>query len=191
MTMNWLSLECVGGLHGLMSRRRLTLAATAVLAISFGTPALAQTPVKFSLDWKFEGPAAPFTVAIDRGYFKAEGLDVTIDTSPGSLEPLNRVASGTYDIGVGDINSLIKFRDSNPNVPLKAVFMLYNKPAFAIVGRKSLGVTKPKDLEGKKLGAPAPDGAYAQWKIFVQANQIDASKVTIEKSDFQYASRCC
>ena len=99
-------------------------------------------------------PAAPFTVAIDRGYFKAEGLDVTIDTSPGSLEPLNRVASGTYDIGVGDINSLIKFRDSNPNVPLKTVFMLYNKPAFAIVGRKSLGVTKPKDLEGKKLGAP-------------------------------------
>jgi len=184
MTMNWLSLECVGGLHGLMSRRRLTLAATAVLAISFGTPALAQTPVKFSLDWKFEGPAAPFTVAIDRGYFKAEGLDVTIDTSPGSLEPLNRVASGTYDIGVGDINSLIKFRDSNPNVPLKAVFMLYNKPAFAIVGRKSLGVTKPKDLEGKKLGAPAPDGAYAQWKIFVQANQIDASKVTIENVGF-------
>jgi NitT/TauT family transport system substrate-binding protein len=184
MTMNWLSLECVGGLHGLMSRRRLTLAATAVLAISFGTPALAQTPVKFSLDWKFEGPAAPFTVAIDRGYFKDEGLDVTIDTSPGSLEPLNRVASGTYDIGVGDINSLIKFRDSNPNVPLKAVFMLYNKPAFAIVGRKSLGVTKPKDLEGKKLGAPAPDGAYAQWKIFVQANQIDASKVTIENVGF-------
>ena len=144
----------------------------------------AQTPVKFTLDWKFEGPAAPFVVAIDRGYFKAEGLDVTMDTAGGSLEPLNRLASGTYDIGFGDINSLIKFRDANPGVPIKAIFMVYNKPPFSIVARKSRGITKPKDLEGKKLGAPAPDGAYAQWPIFVKANNIDAAKVTIENVGF-------
>src|SRR5215213_150010 len=135
------------------------------------TTASAQTPVKFSLDFKFEGPAAPFVVAIDKGYFKAEGLDVTIDTAGGSLEPINRVASGTYDMGFGDINSLIKFRDANPANPIKAVFMVYNKPAFSIVGRKS-------------RGAPAADGAYAQWKIFVQANGIDASKVKIENVGF-------
>src|SRR5690606_10566880 len=76
------------------------------------------------------------------------------------------------------------FRDANPNVPIKAIFMVYNKPAFSIVGRKSRGVSKPKDLEGKKLGAPAPDGAYAQWKIFTQANGIDAAKVTIENVGF-------
>jgi NitT/TauT family transport system substrate-binding protein len=148
------------------------------------TSAGAQQPVKFTLDWKFEGPAAPFLVAIDKGFYKAEGLDVTIDTAGGSLEPLNRIASGTYDIGFGDINSLIKFRDANPNVPIKAIFMVYNKPPFSIVGRKSRGVVKPKDLEGKKLGAPAPDGAYAQWPIFVKANGIDASKVTIENVGF-------
>ena len=85
------------------------------------------------------------------------------------------MASGTYDIGFGDINSLIKFRDANPGVPIKAVFMVYNKPPFSVVGRKSRGIAKPKDLEGKKLGAPAADGAFAQWKAFVQANQIDAS----------------
>ena len=62
--------------------------------------------------------------------------------------------------------------------------MVYNKPAFSIVSRKSRGVEKPKDLEGKKLGAPAADGAYAQWKIFVQANGIDASKVKIENVGF-------
>ena len=112
-------------------------------------------PIKFTLDWKFEGPAAPFLVPLDKGYYKAEGLDVTIDTAGGSLEPLNRVASGTYDMGFGDINSLIKFRDANPNAPIKAIFMVYNKPAFSIVSRKSRGVMKPKDLEGKKLGAPA------------------------------------
>jgi NitT/TauT family transport system substrate-binding protein len=150
----------------------------------FATAATAQTTIKFSLDWKFEGPAAPFTVAIDKGYFKAEGLDVTIDTAGGSLEPINRVASGTYDMGIGDINSLIKFRDANPGTPIKAVYMFYNKPAFSIVGRKSRGVAAPKDLEGKKLGAPPPDGAYAQWPIFTQANGIDPSKVTIVSVGF-------
>jgi NitT/TauT family transport system substrate-binding protein len=147
-------------------------------------PASAQTSIKFTLDWKFEGPAAPFVVAIDKGYFKAEGLDVTIDTAGGSLEPLNRMASGTYDMGFGDINSLIKFRDANPGTPIKAVFMVYNKPPFSIVGRKSRGVVMPKDLEGKKLGAPAADGAFAQWKIFTQANDIDAAKVTVENVGF-------
>ncbi len=154
------------------------------MMVAFATAAFAQQPIKFTLDWKFEGPAAPFVLALDKGYYKAEGLDVTIDTAGGSLEPLNRIASGTYDIGFGDINSLIKFRDANPGVPIKAIYMVYNKPPFSIVGRKSRGVAKPKDLEGKKLGAPAPDGAYAQWPIFVKANNIDASKVTIENVGF-------
>ncbi|MBI3434675.1 MAG: ABC transporter substrate-binding protein, partial [Proteobacteria bacterium] len=135
-------------------------------------------------DWKFEGPAAPFVVAVDKGYYKAEGLDVTIDTGAGSLEPITRVASGTYNMGFADINSVIKFRDANPGTPIKAIFMVYDKPAFAIVGRKSRGISDPKSLEGKKLGAPAPDGAFAQWKIFVQANNIDAKKVTIENVGF-------
>ena len=164
--------------------RASLIAATTVAAMLLSGSAMAQTTIKFSLDFKFEGPSAPFLVAIDKGYFKAEGLDVTIDSAAGSLEPINRVASGTYDMGFGDINSLIKFRDANPNNPIKAVFMVYNKPAFSVVSRKSRGVTKPKDLEGKTLGAPAADGAYAQWKIFTQANGIDAAKVKIENVGF-------
>lgn len=156
--------------------------AAAVAALAW--PAAAQTPVKFTLDFKFEGPAAPFLIGLDKGYYKAEGLDVTIDTAAGSLEPINRVASGTYDMGFGDINSLIKFRDQNPGAPIKAVFMVYNRPPFSVVGRKSRGVNKPKDLEGRKLGAPAADGAFAQWPIFVKVNNIDAAKVTIENVGF-------
>ena len=63
------------------------------------------------MDRKIEGPAAPFFVAIDHDYFKAEGLYVSIDPGTSSLEPIPRVASGAYDIGVGDINTLIKFRE--------------------------------------------------------------------------------
>ncbi|MEI9803617.1 MAG: ABC transporter substrate-binding protein [Pseudolabrys sp.] len=130
------------------------------------------------------GTVGAVPAAARQGLLQSRGLDVTIDSAAGSLEPINRVASGTYDMGFGDVNSLIKFRDANPGTPITAVFMVYNKPPFAIVGRKSRGIEKPKDLEGKKLGAPAPDGAYAQWPIFVQANDIDASKVTIENVGF-------
>jgi NitT/TauT family transport system substrate-binding protein len=155
------------------------LLTAAWMAAFAGAPALAQTPIKFTLDGKFEGPIAPLVVAIDKGYFKDEGLDVTIDAAANPLEPLTRVASGVYGMGFADINALIKFRDQNPGAAVKAVFMVYNKPAFSIVGRKSRGVVKPKDLEGRKLGAPPADGAYAQWPIFVNANAIDAAKVTI------------
>jgi NitT/TauT family transport system substrate-binding protein len=157
--------------------RALIAAAAAAWTVGF---AAAQTPFKVTLDSKFEGPAAPFLVGLDNGTYKTEGLDVTIDPAAGPLEAIRRVASGAYDIGFVDINALIKFRDQNPGAPLTAVFMVYNRPPFSIVTRKSRGVAKPKDLEGKKLGAPAADGAFAQWKIFVKANGIDAGKVDVE-----------
>lgn len=155
-------------------------------AMLFSGASLAQklTPVRFALDWRFEGPAAPYFVAIDKGYYKAEGLEVSIDPGSGSVEGINRVASGAYEVGFADINSLVKYRDNPRNLPVKAVMMVYDTPAFSIVTLKKSGIKSPKDLEGKVLGAPAPDGAYAQWPIFVQANKIDASRVKIENVGF-------
>jgi NitT/TauT family transport system substrate-binding protein len=144
----------------------------------------AQTAVKFALDWKFEGPSAPYFVAIDKGYYKAEGLDVTIDSGPGSVAGIARVAAGTYPIGFFDINSLVKFRDQNPAKAVKAVMMVYDRPPFSVVTVKRTGIAKPKDLEGKVLGAPAADGAFAQWKAFVKENGIDDSKVKVENVGF-------
>ncbi len=94
------------------------------------------------------------------------------------------MAGGVYDMGFADINALIKYRDANPTMPLKAVFMVYNRPPYAVIGRKSRGISTPKDLEGKTLGAPATDISFAQWPIFVKANGIDASKVKIENVGF-------
>ena len=154
------------------------------LAAATVTSAAAQTDVKFALDWKFEGPSAPYLLAAERGYYEEAGLDVTIDSGQGSLEAIPRVASGTYQMGFADINSLIKFKDQNPDLDVKAVMMVYNAPPFAIISLKDSGIESPKDLEGKTLGAPAPDGAYAQWAAFVKANDIDASMVTIENVGF-------
>src|ERR687893_258157 len=164
------------------SIRALILGTVAVLAAG---AAQAQTAVRFSLDWRWEGPAAPFAVALDKGYFKAEGLDVTIDPASGSREPISRVASGTYDMGFGDVNSLIRFRDENPGTDMKAVMVVYDRPPFAIVGRKSRGITKEiASLQGKKFGAPAADAAFAQWPIFKAGNKTAESSMKLENGRF-------
>jgi NitT/TauT family transport system substrate-binding protein len=157
----------------------IAMLAAAVVTVAAAAPAHAQTAVKFTLDGRVEGPAAPFLLALDHGYFKAEDLDVTVEPAGNPAEPLARVATGGYDIGIGDINALIRWRDQNPSVPLKAVFIVQNRPSYAIVARKSRGVAEPKDLEGKKLGAPTADPASAQWPIFAKVNGIDAGKVTV------------
>jgi len=130
--------------------KKITLALIVGLAAS---SAYAETTIKFANDWKWEGPAAPLLLALDKGYYSDNGLDVTMDTGRGSLDAIPRVATGTYQIGSADINALIKFRDQNPDLKVKAIFMIYSAPPFAIIGRKSLGVNVPKDLEGKILGA--------------------------------------
>jgi NitT/TauT family transport system substrate-binding protein len=165
--------------------QKLALTAVAWSMLSaFTLPASAQSDLKFALDWKFEGPSAPYFVALDKGYYKAEGLNVSIDSGPGSVAGIARVAAGTYPIGFFDINSLARFRDQNPDRDVKAVLMVYDKPPFAIVSLAKSGIGKPKDLEGKTLGAPAPDGAFAQWKAFVKENDVDDSKVKIENIGF-------
>ena len=160
---------------------RAILAATGIFA---ATLAHAQTQVPFALDWKFEGPSAPYFLAIDNGHFAAEGLEVTIEAGSGSVETIPKIATGAFPIGFGDINSVIKFLDQNPGAPVTAVMMVYDKPPFAIVGRKSLGVSEPKDLEGKVLGAPPPDGAWAQFPVFAKETGLDVSAITVEPVGF-------
>ena len=160
-----------------------TLAAFAT-TLALGGAALAETKLPFALDWKFEGPSAPYFAAIDNGHFGAADLDVEISAGQGSLDAIPKVATGAFPVGFADINSLIKFLDQNPGAPVTAVMMVYDKPPFAIVGRKSLGISEPKDLEGKILGAPPPDGAWAQFPAFAAANKLDVDAIKVEPVGF-------
>ena len=164
-----------------MIRHMLMAAALLAADVSQGT---ARQKVPFALDWKFEGPAAPYFVAIDKGYFEAEGLSVEISEGAGSLDAIPKVATGAFPVGFADINSLMRFLDQNPGAPVTAVMMIYDKPPFSVVGRKSLGIETPKDLEGKVLGAPPPDGAWAQFPIFAAENDLDMEKITVEPVGF-------
>lgn len=160
----------------------LLLGVTAVLAL--GVPAGSQPPaptaIRFSLDGRFEGPSALFLLPLSRGHYKAEGLEVSIDDAANAMDPIARVVSGNHELALADINAVIRYRDQNPAAPLRAIFMLYNRPPFAIVGRKSRGIVDPKSLEGKKLGAPPGTATVQQWPIFARLTEIEAGKVTLE-----------
>ena len=157
------------------SRRR----GLALLAATLGAAALPaahaqETPVKFQLDWRFEGPAALFLVPAAKGYFKAEGLNVTIDAGNGSGGTVTRVASGTYDMGFADLAALMEFHANNPTAPNKpvAVMMVYNNTPAAVMALKKSGIKAPADLSGKKLGAPVFDAGRKAFPIFAKANNV-------------------
>jgi NitT/TauT family transport system substrate-binding protein len=162
------------------TRRALLSTALSAAALTLGTlsPTMvhADTPIKFQLDWRFEGPSALFLQPAAKGYFKQAGLDVTIDAGNGSGGTVTRVASGTYDMGFADLAALMEFHANNPDVPNKpvAIMMVYNNtPAAAFMLKKS-GLKTPADLVGKKLGAPVFDSGRKSWPIFAKANKLGA-----------------
>ncbi|MDC7785982.1 ABC transporter substrate-binding protein [Rhodoplanes sp. TEM] len=172
-------------IRGLLRRLPLlpVLAAAAVAAavvLGGGATAAAQPFLKFTLDGRIDSDAAPFLLALDQGLLKAEGLDVSIDPAASPQEALARVAAGTYDLGVVDINALIKYRDQNPTAAMPAVFMIENRPPFAVLARRSRGIVDPKDLDGKRVGAATADGSAAYLQIFAKINGLDPARIRLE-----------
>ncbi|MGQ7932196.1 ABC transporter substrate-binding protein [Paraburkholderia sp. D1E] len=166
--------------------RRASATLTVASAVALGAPLLAMsgiasaaTPIKMVLNWKYEGPQAWFFLAQDRGYFKAEGLDVTFDQGEGSDASIPKVASGAYQAGFGDLNALVELAAKEPAAAPVAVDVLYNTPPFAVVVKSGSPIHTPKDLEGKNVGAPANDGALKLFPAFAKLAGVDASKVHI------------
>ena len=156
--------------------------ALALVAIAGAMPGAASaqdTKIKFQLDWRFEGPSALFLLTKAKGYFAQEKLDVEIDAGSGSGNAVNRVASGTYQMGFADLAAVIEFVGNNPTAPSKpvGVMMLYDSTPAAVFSLRKTGIKSPADLHGKKLGAPVFDAGRRAFPIFVKANKLDASKI--------------
>lgn len=143
-----------------------------------------ETRIRFQLDWRFEGPSAPFLMAVERGYFAEEGLDVQVDSGSGSAGAINRVASGAYEMGFGDLNALVEFLAENPEAPgIQGVYVVYDGTPASVFARKDRGIESPSDLAGKALAAPAFDTGYRAWGIFAAANDLDADAVEWQNVD--------
>lgn len=156
--------------------RRIVLKSAAALALAaaFGAAHAQSTPIKFQLDWRFEGPAALFLTPVAKGYFKEAKLDVNVDAGSGSGGAVTRVASGTYDMGFADLAALMEFHANNPDAPNKpvAIMVVYNNTPASVMALKKSGIKTPQDLNGKKLGAPVFDAGRRAFPIFQKANGV-------------------
>ncbi|MBP7647319.1 MAG: ABC transporter substrate-binding protein [Comamonas sp.] len=158
----------------MQKRRFLQATAALALASSFGIAHAQNTPIKFQLDWRFEGPSAFFLQPVAKGYFKQAGLNVSVDAGNGSGGAVQRVASGAYDMGFADMASLMEFHANNPDAPNKpvGVMVVYNNTPAAVMALKKSGIKTAADLSGKKLGAPVFDSGRKAFPVFAKANKI-------------------
>jgi NitT/TauT family transport system substrate-binding protein len=161
--------------------RGLVLIFMAVLAvISAPQSASAQTKIRFTLDWIPGATHSAFFVALQKGYYKAEGLEVSIDRGKGSAEVVRQLASDTYDMGFPDINVVLDFNSKNPDQAFPVLISGYEQAPAAIIVLKSSGITEPKRLNGKKLGSAANDATFKLFPVFASQTGIDVNSMQIQ-----------
>lgn len=164
--------------------RMATLAILALCACAAAVAAArAETKVRFSLDWIPGSVHAPFFIALYKGYYKSEGLDVVIDRGKGSVGLVQQIASGVYDMGYPDINVVADFNSKNPDKGFPVLMMGYEQAPAGVAFLKASKMAQPKDLEGKILGASANDSGFKLFPIFAQHADIDVAKIKIQYID--------
>ncbi|HZQ00926.1 MAG TPA: ABC transporter substrate-binding protein [Reyranella sp.] len=152
----------------------MSLAFAALLAATGS--ASAQEKWKFALNWFPVGDHAAYWVALDKGYYKEAGLDVTLENSKGSGDTIAKVDTGRADAGLADAAVLIASKARGTTV--KTIGMVFDKTPLNFFSLKSKPLAKPADLEGATVGSPPGDAQRQMFPAFAKFNKIDASKVT-------------
>jgi NitT/TauT family transport system substrate-binding protein len=132
--------------------------------------------VTFALNWFAVGDHAAYWVALDKGYYKARGLDVELQNSKGSGDSIAKVDTGRADVGLAD--SAVVIAAVGRGAKIKVVGMVFDKTPLNVWSWKDAPITRPKDLEGKTIGAPPGDGQRQVFPAFAKLHGIDPSKVT-------------
>ena len=161
-----------------MSARHFRSLAFAVAAAAFAVPGAARAAdeVKFSLDWVLNGTHGGYFAALNEGYYKDAGLDVTISRGFGSGDTVKRVASGAATFGVADTGTVIA-SIANESVPVLGIAMIYQKATLGLIFLKSSGIAKPQDLIGRTIGRSASGASVIMYPGFLKANGIERDKI--------------
>lgn len=166
-----------------MKRRSLVAAAGAASLLCAAPLVRAQGGLqkfKFNLGWKVEASGAGYLLALQRGYYREAGLDVTIDTGNGSAAAISLVAGGAYDAASADLGTMIEFNTKSADARLQAVAIQYDLNPNSVIVRRDGPIQKPADLAGKSLLGQPFNASRKLFPAFAKAQGFDPSTVKWE-----------
>ncbi len=162
-----------------MMKRIMALAAA--LTCLAALPAEAQEKATLRLNWLIYGFHTPFHLGVERGYYKAEGIDLEIGEGKGSASAVQVIGAKGDTFGLSDGASIIN--GITKGAPVKAVMGIMNTTPFAIIAREDANVKTLKDLEGKTIAATAGEAGLTIMPALIKANKLDEAKMNILRVD--------
>lgn len=165
-----------------LGRRAVLLAAPAI-ALGAGSARAQAIRFRFNLGWRVEASAAGYLLAAERGYYREEGLDVTIDAGNGSAGAITQVAGGAYDGASADFASLIQHNLTNPSRRLVAAAIQYDTNPNALIVKANSPIRAPRDFIGKRIAGQPFNASRALFPIFARAQGIPVESVQWQSVD--------
>src|SRR5256884_8927890 len=149
----------------------------AMLMLPVAGQAQKPRPYTLILDFVPTGEYVPHYTALEKGWYREEGLDVKIVRGQGSADTVKRIAAGQGEVGISDISALIAAR-ANTDVAVKAIALWYRRPPHGIFVRADSPIKTPRDLEGKKLAISPGNSHQILWPMFEKLSGLKANSVT-------------
>ena len=148
-----------------------------LLVVGMSQSALSQAAEKLTLrfTWKLKGEYAPLFVALDRGYYKAEGLEVELAEGSGAQTVLKLLASGNERFGYGPAVSAAQA--VSQGLPVKVVALYQTKAPMGVISFPDVPLKSPKDLEGKRLAISVGETFGDMLGPFTRINNVDLDKI--------------
>ena len=151
-------------------------AAVLGLVLSLGVAAYPAEKIQIQNWWVWQPNTSPFWLAIDSGFYKAEGLDVNYVEGKGSSYAIQAVGANKADIGVSDLGTAA-FGISKKTPIRRPSSPSCKAGPQAVISHRETGIKNPKDLDGKRLAFGPADSGWILFPAFASANGIDMSKI--------------
>jgi len=148
-----------------------------LLFAALALPAGAQDKFTLQLNWFQLADHSPIYLALKRGYYKQENIDLTIVRGSGSADSAKKVDLKQADLGISDAPTVITAISKGAD--LRMVAVVFDKAANNVFFKKSANIAKPQDLIGKKIAVPPADSHRVLWPAFAAINKLDANGVTL------------